>query len=181
MSKSNFEEKIDRLFKEKRIAKGDIQIWGGEIKEDDLRQFIGKWDQLGMPIVILETVEKMVMVNHDLSTLDHGSVDRIRIFGEDGDLDIRRDINCFKWRYIGKNKDIIEIIRKDFWEENPDVKFFVEEKRAILWGKDNDRVAKADLSYPVEGQPKMVKIRYKTLSNHGAIAFTWLLAIEGEM
>lgn len=181
MSKSNFEEKIDRLFKEKRIAKGDIQIWGGEIKEDGLRQFIGKWEQLYMPFLILETVEKMVMVDHDLSTLDPGSVDRIRTFGEDGDLDIRRDINFFKWRYVGKNKDIIDVIRKDFWEENPGVKFFMEEKKAILWGKYNDRVAKADLSYPIEGQPEMVKIRYKTLSNRGAIAFTWLLGIEGEM
>ena len=96
-------------------------------------------------------------------------------------MDIRRDTDSFKWRYIGKNIVIEDVEWKDFWGENPDAKFFVEEKKALLWGKYNDRVAKADLSYPIAGNPKSVKIRYKTLSDHGAIAFTCLLTLEGEM
>ena len=40
MSRSNFVNKIDGLFQDKRMAKGDVQIWGGELKEDDLQQFI---------------------------------------------------------------------------------------------------------------------------------------------
>jgi len=192
MSRSKFAEEIDQLFKaENRIAEGDIQIWGGKIKEDGLQQFFSKWGQLDMPFVILETVSEItIRKNFDCSMLDPYIVDRIRIFGEGGDLDIRRDTVSFMWRYIGKTilHDGLKSDKENFWEKNPGKTFFMEEKEALLWGKykqeglwHDNRVAKANLSYPVEGHPEAVKVRYKTMSDHGVIAFTWLLTIEGEV
>lgn len=191
MSRSNFAEELKQLSKaENWITEGDIQIWGGIIEEDNLQQFIRKWGQSDMPFAISETVNKMAVKNCDVSTLKiEPYTDRIRVFGESGDLDIRRDNNYFKWRYVGTNrlpKDL-KVDKENFWEKNKSEKFFMEEKEALLWGTykqdeeswQDNRVAKAKLSYPVEGHPgKGVKIRYKTLSNCGIIVFTWLLTIE---
>lgn len=188
MSTSKFADKINSLLEEKRIAKDDIHIRGGEIGEDKLQQFISMWNQLEMPFVILETVREIVIrKNYDFSTLAANTVDRISIFGEGGDLDIRRDADYFRWRYIGENKLPEKVEGEDFWDKNPNKKYFIEEKKALLWGKYNsdrnlwhdDRVAKAKLSYPVEGNPERVKIRYRTLSEEGVIAFVWFVAIEG--
>lgn len=187
MSTSKFEDKINSLL-QKRIAKDDIQIWGGEIEEDNLQQFISTWNQSEMPFVILETVREIIITkDYDFSTLAPHTVDRIRIFGAGGDLDIRRDTDDFRWRYIGENKLPEKVKGEDFWEKNPNKMYFKEEKEALLWGKYNsdrnlwhdDRVAKAKLSYPIVEHLERVKIRYRTLSEHGVIAFVRFVAIEG--
>lgn len=178
---------IDRLFEEK-IKKGGIEIWGGEIVEEYLREFVNLWDMSRMPFTILETLEEIRIIrNFDYAEIDSYVIDRFRIFGEDGDLDIRRNSNIFLWRYIGRSDPPEGIKGKNFWDENPDKKFFMENnKYALLWGKYNpdkklwheDRVAGAKLLYPVDGNPERVKIRYRTLSENGIIAFVWFLAIE---
>ena len=173
---------------EERITKDDLLIWGSEIEEDDLQQFISNWDQSEMPFVILETIREIVIIkNYHFSTLEPHAVERIRIFGSGGDLDIRRDAYHFKWRYIGKNRLPEDVKGVDFWDKKADKMFFMEEKEALLWGQYNsnrkvwhdNRVAKAKLSYPVEGNPERVKIRYRTLSEAGVIVFLWFVAIEG--
>jgi hypothetical protein len=188
MRASKFADKVNSFLQEKRITKDDLQIWGREIEEDDLQQFISNWDQLEMPFVILEEVREIdIRKNYDFSTLEAHAVERIRIFGSGGDLDIRRDAYLFRWRYIGKNKLPEDVKGDDFWNKNSNKKFFMEEKEALLWGKYNsdrnlwhdNRVAKAKLSYPIDGNPERVKIRYRTLSEEGVIAFVWFVAIEG--
>ena len=181
-------KEIDRLFEEK-IMKGDIEIWGGEIAEEYLREFVMLWDISEMPFTILETLREIRIIrDFDYSEIDSYTVDRIRIFGESGDLDIRRNSNIFLWRYLGRS-DLPEGIEgKNFWDENPDKEFFLENNEyALLWGKYDpekklwceDRVAGHKLSYPISGNPERVKIRYKTLSENGILAFVWVLTIEG--
>ena len=112
-------------------------------------------------------------------------IERIRIFGNAGDIDLRRNGNRFIWRYIGENEPPSDLDKdKDnFWDENSD-KFFVEEKEAILWGKysknglwHDPRVGKAKLNYPIKNA-EMVKIRYRTLSEKGIISFVWFIEIS---
>ena len=188
MSASKFADKVNSLLQEERITKDDLQIWGSEIEEDDLQEFISNWDQSEMPFVILETIETITITKAcDFSTLAPPNVERIRIFGSGGDLDIRRDAYLFRWRYIGKNKLLEDVKGEDFWDKNADKKFFIEEKEALLWGQykrdrkvwHDNRVAKAKLSYPIEGNPERVKIRYRTLSEEGVIAFIWFVELKG--
>lgn len=42
-----------------------------------------------------------------------------------------------RWRYIGQVEPPadIKINAKDFWEENPAKRFFLDEREALLWGK----------------------------------------------
>lgn len=188
MKISKFADEVNSFLQEERIAKDDIQIWGGKRKENELRAFISNWDQSEMPFVILETIREIVIrKNYAFSTLEPHAVERIRIFGACGDLDIRRDADHFRWRYVGEKKLPEEVTGEYFWDKHADRKFFVEEKEALLWGVYNanrkvwhdNRVAKAKLSYPVDGNPKRVKIRYRTLSEGGVIAFVWFVELKG--
>jgi hypothetical protein len=182
-------KEIDKLLEE-RLAKGDVEIWGGRITEEYLDSFFNLWDLTRMSFAILETLgEIRVTRDSDYLEMNPYLVERLRIFGEDGDLDIRRDSNIFLWRYIGKNKLPEGIEGKSFWYENPDKRFFVgNDECALLWGKYDSRkklwyerrVASAKLSYPVKGNPERVRIRYKTLSENGVLSFVWFLAIEGD-
>jgi len=177
---------FDYLLKEKRISRNDIQIWGGEIEEKELEEFIKKWDLSDMSYRIIETVKEIAMTKDNID-IDSEIVERIKIFGGDGDLDLRRDSSCFRWRYIGKNSPPQDVTAENFWDKNPSKKFFMEEKEALLWGKYNqnmrqwhdDRVARAKLSYPVNGNPERVKICYKTLSEKGVISFVWFTELKG--
>jgi hypothetical protein len=189
MSPSKYADKIDLFIPEERIGEKGLQIWGGDkIDADALQQFISTWSKSEMPFVIIETVREIaIKKNYDFSTIVPDTVERIRIFGAGGDLDIRRDANRFRWRYIGKKGLPEKVDGENFWANNSDKKFFMEEKDALLWGKYNsdrvvwhdNRVAKAKLSYPIDDNPKRVKIRYRTLSETGVIAFVWFVAIEG--
>lgn len=189
MNTLNFSDKINKLLEEKRISEKDIQIWGGEVKENGLQQFISKWDFSNMPFVIIETLKELTITsNFNDSHIEPELIERIRIFGKAGDLDLRRNGYSFIWRYVGQNSPSSEINRDNFWEKHPNLKFFAEEKDALLWGKYNqdkqlwhdDRVAKAKLSYPVNGTPERVEIRYKTLSESGCISFVWFMEIKGD-
>ncbi|MEM3563792.1 MAG: hypothetical protein QXR19_11215 [Candidatus Jordarchaeaceae archaeon] len=189
MSAANFSDKIEKLIGAERISKNDIQILGGEIEENDLQRFIEKWDFSNMPFTILETLSGIIIEKKfDLSHISSNQIERIRIFGQDGDLDIRRDANHFLWRYIGRKNPPKDINAKDFWNENPHKKFFVEEKEALLWGRKydpnrnlwkDDRVAKAKLSYPGKGSSDFPKVRYKALSEKGVVSFVWFLEVRG--
>ena len=181
---------FDDLLKEKRISRNDIQIWGGEIEEKEIKDFIRKWDLSDMPYRIVETVKDItISKDKDNIDIDPEIVERIRIFGDGGDLDLMRDSSCFRWRYIGKNPPPQDITAEDFWEkkENRDKKFFVEEKEALLWGRysqdmkqwHDDRVAKTKLLYPINGNPERVKILYKTLSEKGVVSFVWFTGLKG--
>lgn len=180
--------KINKLLNEKRISKDEIQIWGGEIKEKELQGFIKSWNFSDMSFVIIETFKEITITkNSGNINIKPEIVERIRIFGNAGDLDLRRDSSCFRWRYIGRNRPPSNITTESFWEKNPDKKFFLEEKEALLWGKYNqnmklwhdDRVARAKLSYPVNGNPERVKICYKTLSEKGCVSFVWFTELKG--
>lgn len=177
---------VNELLKEKRVSRDDIQIWGGEIDESGLKEFISKWDFSDMPYRIIETVRDIVFTRENID-IEPELVERIRIFGSGGDLDLRRNFSHFIWRYIGGNSLPQDIEGENFWSENFSVKFFVEEKEALLWGKYNenikqwkdDRVARAKLLYPTDGNPERVKICYKTFSQNGVISFVWFTGLKG--
>ncbi|MBD3190529.1 MAG: hypothetical protein GF308_07785 [Candidatus Heimdallarchaeota archaeon] len=188
MSQFNLTKEIEKLKKEKPVSKGEPLIYGGKITDNELQDFLRQFNFKKMPYSIIELVNNLsIEKNFDYSKMDFDRVERIRSFGEGGDLDLRRDENQFYWRYIGKTSLPSNIDGEDFWSANQDTSFFVEEKEALLWGKYNkkwgkvhdNRVAKAKLAYPVNGKPwNGVKLVYKSFSDSGVIAFNWFLKIE---
>jgi hypothetical protein len=158
------------------------------VKETELHQFISRWNFSKMPFIIIETLKEIKIIkNPNFSDIAPKLIERIRIFGNGGDFDLKRETFCFRWRYIGQDNPPLDINGDNFWGKNPDKQFFQEEKEALLWGKYNqnkkswhdNRVARAKLSYPINGNPERVKICYKTLSEGGCISFVWFMELKG--
>ncbi|ODS36719.1 MAG: hypothetical protein A7315_04630 [Candidatus Altiarchaeales archaeon WOR_SM1_79] len=179
-------ERIDKvmgkLLEEERISKGDIQIWGGKIKEEELQEFMKKWNFSDMQFRIKETVKEInIDKNKNLDLQDVELIERIRIFGNAGDIDLRRNGNRFIWRYIGEDSPPSNLPGHvcNFWgkDKNSNKKFFVGYREVILWNKNDPRVAKAKLNYPIKNAER-VKIRYKTLSEGGIISFVQFIEIK---
>jgi ribosomal protein L28 len=191
-----------KLLKEKRITiehRDKFQIWGGEIDQNNAVKFINSWDLSGMPYTIIEKFGEITIEKTPVRfSFDPELIRRIRIFGSSGDLELTRDDSShMRWRYIGQVEPPadIKINAKDFWEENPAKRFFLDEREALLWGKCKNesmgeskeerkqwyhpRVAKARLFYPVNGSPRKVKICYKTLSENGCVSFVWYTKLKG--
>ena len=134
--------KVDELLREERITinhRDKYQIWGGKIKQNEMVEFINSWDLSGMPYTIVEqfgeiTFDKTpIRFNFAPELIKH-----IRIFGPSGDLElIRDDSSNIRWRYVGQFEPPVDIKinAKDFWEEHPTKRFFLDKQEALLWGE----------------------------------------------
>ena len=192
-------EKLLAQVKQPLVGKGDLSIWGGTCSESALLDFIKGWPLKRMPYRIWEYADRIQFERGGLpSQEDIVLLERGRLFGEDGesgkggDLELRRDGDSFRWRFIGKiGKDETAPLEgcdaRDFWETHDDVAFHCYRETALLWGKHDgdrwhdDRVAAADLRYPVgdgEGAPERVQVEYKVYSRAGRVQFVWLTKLS---
>jgi hypothetical protein len=116
-------------------------------------------------------------------------LERGRLFGEGGDLELRRDGAVFRWGYIGKPgaqpPSGHQPAPDNFWTKNKAVTFHRCNEAALLWGERreeqsrwfDDRVARALLDYPEPAASAAwprVRICYWTFSRAGRIEFVWL-------
>lgn len=197
MSGESAKERIEKLLSKEKVNKENIGIWGGNIKDIELVDFLKCWDFSNMGFAIIETINDIKIMRGINYTLidDSKNIERVRIFGKDGDLDIRTNNNEFLWRYVGsKYKELPSgLVGSNFFDYYPEQEFFIEEKSAFLWGKYDDKsnkrhdnrvghaFATGRIDYPVEGNPKFVKLIIKTLSDMGVVSFSWYYNIEKEV
>ena len=119
-TKTEISKKI-QVIQESKIKKGNLEIWGGEIDRNELKDFLKAWDFIellgGTQIEdkdkdtyysIIETINSMVFErNFDFQNwqdAEFNSLQRARIFGIRGDLEIRKDGSSIFWRFIGDKK-----------------------------------------------------------------------------
>lgn len=193
MSEFDFDKLVDEVMSIETIDKNKIQIWGGKIKVNEIRNLIDEIKALDMPFAIIECVHEINFIKtKDIKIENTNLLERIRLFGPEGDLDIRRiNNNLFTWRFIGlpKNKKIFEEKYNgiSFWEKNPETQLFYKEDKARLWGtqlqKNNQwydpSVAKAKLKYPIDDASKEVFLEYAVLIENGNPAFIQFLRLKG--
>ncbi|RMD65494.1 hypothetical protein D6833_02870 [Candidatus Parcubacteria bacterium] len=176
--------KIVEQVKQSQVGKESLSIWGGRCAENDLLTFLEGWQNLAqMPYRIWEYASDIVFQK---GTLPENAIllQRGRLFGEGGDLEVRRDGQEFAWRFVGPagTKPPNE---EEYQAQNyPDAIFFEEKTSALLWGtrqdgdkhwKDN-RVGAADLQYPEDG--KRLQLHYKTYSRAGRVQFVWYTGLS---
>ena len=177
------EDMLGSIVDEKELA-----IFGGYCAEKDLIGFIPQW-KVTFPFRIWEYVseicfekEEDIPKNINVTLLERG-----RLFGEYGDLSLRRTGDGFNWTFIGPAGTQApkgNYGTRSYWDEKNDhnnehrAKTFHQYKeKALLWGEWNgkqwyeSRVAAARLNYPQEG--KRMQIEYKIFSNAGKISFVW--------
>ena len=111
-------------------------------------------------------------------------LERARLFGEGGDLDIRRDGERFLWRYVGEPDHAPPCGNK--LEPDDGSPVYCREQTALLWGtreRDqeqwfDDRVSGAKLTYAVDGDPERVQVRYREYTQAGQALTVWLQGLE---
>jgi len=190
MSRDGYRVDFGTLVKQVRqplCGREHLAIWGGTCAEDALIEFLAGWPLERMPYHIWESTDRIDFEeNTPVPTV--ALLERGRLFGEEGDLELRREDDRFRWRFVGA-PDIrppqgYDTDDADFWTQHPDAAFHCYEETALLWGERNgdgwqdDRVASADLDYPVEGQPERVQIEYRTYSRNGRVEFVWLTGLS---
>jgi hypothetical protein len=167
-----------------QVGKDHLTILGGICAENDLNTFLQQWDLLQMPYRIWEYVSEIVFEKGTLPQ-NVALLERGRLFGPGGDLELRRDGATFAWRFIGQAG--VQALTEDantrnYWTDHPHVTFHQREETALLWGRWNgetwteDRVGAARLNYPANGE--RVQIHYRTYSRAGRVEFVWLTGLS---
>lgn len=173
-----------------------LSLWGGMFEEGKLSDFLEDWDRSGMPYCIWEYVSEIVFQLKDTPPENVALLERGRLFGPKGDLELRRDGDIFRWRFVGSH-DVKppegKYDTKDYWQVdgNQMATFHRHSERAILWGerKDGqtrwfeDRVGAAKLEYPTLAPTpanwNRVQVCYDTFSRAGTVEFVWMRELEG--
>ncbi len=190
---------MSRLTEGKKLTSKELTIIGGKIKKDEVDKMIKIIPIISqMPFAICEYTNQIKFTkNEDIKT-EH--LERGRLFGENGDLEIRRDEDSYLWRFIGavEAKYFLEFSYNNFWN-NADIKHLYEyDKSFLLWGerkKDNlhhdIKVASAKLIYPVEYPKEKIEenlnnkveraiVKYRLYTSYGRPQFAWYYGVEGK-
>ena len=184
------EDMLGSIVDEKELA-----IFGGYCAEKDLIGFIPQW-KVTFPFRIWEYVSEIcfekgkdIPENINVTLLERG-----RLFGEYGDLSLRRTGDGFNWTFIGPAGTQVpkgNYGTQSYWEEQKvhnnehecNAKIFHEYKeKVLLWGEWNgkqwyeSRVAAARLNYPQNGQ--RLQLECKIFSRAGKICFVWYTGLS---
>ena len=177
---------IVKAVKRRPVGKDDLSIWGGRCAEGDLLAFLNGWDLSRMPYRIWEYVSD-IRFEKDTLPNDIVLLQRGRLFGEGGDLEVQRDGEEFAWRFVGPSgvrpPAGYDNEKNNFWHRHPDLAFHQYEQKALLWGEGqgeqwfDNRVAGAELVYPeITGQ--RVQLHYKVFSRAGRVQFVWYTGLS---
>ncbi len=168
----------------------DLMIVGGTIEEAQATDWLNQWDLGSLPWRLWEEVSALRLEKATSVPLDFTLVERGQLFGEGGDLTLRRDGSIFRWHFIGPKTAKVQKTSdtQDFWSEHPNTVLYCVEQKAILWGLwrselgrwHDNRVGWANLHYPAElnGKPH-VYIHYDEYLDSGRVAFVWLRDLKG--
>lgn len=131
----------------------DIVLWGGPFPESDTMIFLQGWNFDTMPYTILETITQPVQFI-ETSHVYETNIDlvRLHVFGDGGDLTVRRDGRDFYWRYVGYVQPT-QPVNCEVFQRSLSLGSTI---TTMLWGRWNqekqiwqeNRVGKALLEYP---------------------------------
>jgi len=179
----NFEELVQGVT-QSQCGQADLSIWGGRCAESDLPTFLRQWPLAQMPYRIWEYASEIAF-EQDTLPRNVALLERARLFGEGGDLELRREGTAFTWRFVGPGgvqPPAGDYGAQDYWANHPEATFHQREEGALLWGKrdgakwTDDRVGAATLTYPATGE--RVQVHYKIFSRAGCVEFVWLTGLS---
>jgi hypothetical protein len=184
-------ERIVRQMEASKLAATDWPtVKGGECPADGVVSWLGELDLSGMDVRIWSFTDHCTIGDEGPpSTAEY--LERVRLFGAGGDLDVRRDGEVFRWRFVGSSKYAPEGDELEYpgMDESP---VYGREREALLWGTRegeqrqwfDDRVAGAQLTYlpdpgPLaEGVEERVRIKVREYTQAGRPLAVWLLRLD---
>ncbi len=177
-------------------------IQGGRVDVNGIEGFLAAWDwsQLDMPWRIWEWVSDIAFEHQTgMPTPTPGDfrrpawLERVRIFGNSGDLELRRDGAHFLWRFIGQANVVVPLgfENADYWQTYPNRVLSCYPRQVLLWGEEikdgagspqgvwqEDRVGYARLVYPMMKGDKRVLLRYNEYLYGDNVEAVWWLGLE---
>lgn len=185
---------------ENLISEKDLAIWGGSLELTtlaqnlELKSFLEAWDFVNMPYRIWEYSYEIKFQSNTLPAAeDYKFLERGRVFGEGGDLKLRRDGDTMRWNFIGKKDTKLESFKfDDFWDtvDKNTFKLRKHPESVLLWGEYSteakrwidDRVGWANLCYPVDKanckEGTRVILHYDAFTQSGHTMFGWFRELE---
>jgi hypothetical protein len=103
MTPFDFGALIDELERAKVSRDGLPALWGGEFGSELLAGFLSAWiDRSDLPWRLWEWVSD-IQLRHEVGPVpgDLPWLERARLFGDGGDLELRRDGQRILWRFVG--------------------------------------------------------------------------------
>ena len=161
---------------------------GGRCSESNLEGLLEEWNLAEMPFRVWEYCSEIVFEKSTIPR-NFALLERGRVFGEGGDLMLRRNGIDFEWRFIGSAgiaEPNADYEPQNYWKTKINVTFHKKEETSLLWGKWNgdqwieDRVGAAKLDYPVKNleKEKRLQLNYKTFTHDGIVAFVWFTGLS---
>ncbi len=195
-----FENLLEKVDEQRLVGAETLSILAGSCTQDEALELTKKWPTLNkIPYRIWEYADS-ILIEKDAFFDKTKFLMRGRLFGEGGDLTLRRDGDTFRWWFVGPEgitpPKVGKIQDIESWDDktNPKSKFYQNSETALLWGsRENDaqiiwedRVAGANLNYgsfPELKDAERVEIVYNTYSRNGHVEFVWykeLLPVKEE-
>ena len=193
----DLEELVREMLGASLIGPTELAVWGGEFAADRLQAFLQTWNLpcAGMPWSLWQWTDKIQMKHGAGAPADLDYLERGRIFGPDGDLELRRDPrqdgDRFLWRFVGES-GIAQPQGFDvapYWAGREDKPLQSYERTALLWGSKeaakphgkaswhDDRVGGAELDYPSVNSNR-AQVRYVEYLRGGDVELVRLLCLE---
>jgi hypothetical protein len=131
---------VDAMLAVPTVGRDLLAAAGGRFPQERLQGFVDHWGlpRKGMPWSVWEWTDD---IRVDYSAGPPGELDyleRGRLFGIEGDLDLRRDGDAVLWRFVGSATVELpaEFPAGEYWQGKPEgwrLRPF--ERTALLWGR----------------------------------------------
>ena len=191
MAEQDLAARIEARLRGRRCDKGSVTLLGGCFLPERLDDFLAPWlSRTDLPWRLWEYASAIRWAGEPDDTR---WLERARLFGDGGDLSLRRDGACWYWGYVGEGK--IQIAagfrRQDYWATHATPLYCQEDQRLLLWGARTERGGRAvwwedrvggpeGLRYHVEGSPERVQLVYRAYTHGERTEFVWCRKLEGE-
>lgn len=176
------------------VRPSDLAAVGGEFSDTRLDEFFAWWNtrRFGMPWAIWQWTDD-IRIEEATAPTDLDYLERARVFGAIGDLDVRRDCQRILWRFVGDpNVAIPDAFgAESYWRGRESKVLRPRERVAWLWGEHtapgsdaagvwkDDRVAWASLRYPGRFRGRRrVQCRFREYLRGANVELVWFLGLE---
>ncbi len=184
------EQAIDAAQKATRVSQKNLIIWGGAFPAERLSAFFAAWGTAQLKQMqwrMYEYVHRFHVVKATArATLPPAKyLERVRLFGQRGDLDLRRDGEIFHWRFLGDAKPnppklAGEFKPQDFWANQPSSLEYREiEMKYYQWHGNERRVDSSWLTSAGLKAEGVFLIQKHYLRN-GRVEFVRYVGFDGE-
>lgn len=173
-----------------------LAMQGGEFEASRLAEFLASWSlpRARMPWTVWQWTDDIKLEHEAAPPGDLDYLERGRVFGDEGDLELRRDGDRVLWRLVGEPALGAPAVFAglDYWKGREQQQLRLRERTMLLWGAERrdpggnstglwqeNRVGWARLAYPplLTGHRRL-RVRYREYLLGGNVELVWLLRLE---